>query len=248
MSIPIYEPLNTLKKVAENIWIADGEIIKMNVFSVGIPFSTRMTVVKLKDGTLWCHSPIKSTPALLEEIDQLGEVRHLVSPNKIHYAYIGEWQKHYPNAIAWASPGVEDRAASQNMEVSFDFALENEPPSGWRNEIDQLLFQGGRVVQEVVFFHKSSRTLILADLIENFEPKRTDNRFWRAVYRLAGIADPDGKMPIDYRMSFFGRKDQARESLRQILAWAPEKTILAHGRWYKENGTQELKRAFRWLL
>ncbi|MDN6640788.1 MAG: DUF4336 domain-containing protein, partial [Tetragenococcus sp.] len=43
MSIPIYEPLNTLKKVADNIWIVDGDRIKMNVLAFGIPFSTRMT-------------------------------------------------------------------------------------------------------------------------------------------------------------------------------------------------------------
>lgn len=247
ITIPIYEPLNTLKKVAENIWIIDGDLIKMNVAVMGIPFSTRMTIVKLKDGSLWCHSPIDPTEKLLEEINHLGEVKHLVSPNKIHYAYIGEWKKHYPNAVAWASPGVEERARSQNIAVSFDRILEDNPPLEWADEINQLIFKGSRVVQEVVFFHKSSQTLILADLIENFEPKRTKNFFWRNIYKLAGIADPDGKMPVDFRMTFWGQKEKGRASLNRILEWKPEKIILAHGRWYEENGTSELKRAFRWL-
>jgi hypothetical protein len=32
------------------------------------------------------------------------------------------------------------------------------------------------------------------------------------------------------------------------VAWQPERIILAHGRWYEKDGTEELRRAFRWLL
>ena len=49
------------------------------------------------------------------------------------------------------------------------------------------------------------------------------------------------------RMTFAGQKDQARASYKRMLEWQPEKVILAHGKWYEENGTEELKRAFRWL-
>lgn len=52
MTLPIYEPLNTLKKVAENIWIVDGGQIKMNVGRFKVPFSTRMTIVRLSDQSL----------------------------------------------------------------------------------------------------------------------------------------------------------------------------------------------------
>ncbi|MCC5894087.1 MAG: DUF4336 domain-containing protein [Alkalibacterium sp.] len=247
MTIPLYDPLNKLKKVDENIWIVDGGLIKMSVMNVGIPFSTRMTIIKLKDGSLWCHSPIKPDHGLMNAINQLGEVKHLVSPNKIHYAYISEWKTSYPNATTWSSPGVEERAQSQNIPVDFDHPLKDDAPSDWSDEIDQLIFKGSRALEEVVFFHKSSRTLILTDLIENFEPKRTSNIFWRSVYKLAGIADPDGKTPIDMRLTFSGNKKQARECYTRMLRWQPEKIILAHGRWYDTNGTEELKRAFRWL-
>lgn len=67
------------------------------------------------------------------------------------------------------------------------------------------------------------------------------------IYKLSGIADPDGKMPLDLRMTFLGRKEVARDSYKRMLAWEPEKIILAHGRWYDKNGVEELKRAFRWL-
>lgn len=89
--IYLYHPLNTLKPFAKDIWIVDGDIIHMS-FPLGIkvPFSTRMTIVRLQDGSLWCHSPIAPHPDLLQEINTLGKVSHLVSPNKIHYAYIAD--------------------------------------------------------------------------------------------------------------------------------------------------------------
>jgi len=38
-----------------------------------------------------------------------------------------------------------------------------------------------------------------------------------------------------------------RACLKQMLDWQPEKIILAHGRCYETGGTDELRRAFRWL-
>lgn len=245
-AIALYEPINTLKQVDEDIWIVDGPIVSMAMYGTKIPFPTRMTIVRLSTGELWCHSPIELTLNLKAQVDSLGPLRHLISPNKIHYAHIGTWARAYPEAMAWASPGVRDRAIQQNIEVSFDADLEDNPPLQWAADIDQLIFRGSRFMDEVVFFHYQSATLILADLIENFEPDKVSSWF-RWLLKLAGSADPDGKAPIDLRMTFWGHKNQSRSSLEQMLEWNPEKVILAHGRWYENNGAAELRRAFRWL-
>ena len=71
--IHIYHPLYTLKAVSNNIWIVDGDLIEMNIFGVKVPFSTRMTVVQLSDGTLWCHSPVQPTPELLAELNAMAK-------------------------------------------------------------------------------------------------------------------------------------------------------------------------------
>ncbi|KYC44203.1 hypothetical protein WA1_00505 [Scytonema hofmannii PCC 7110] len=244
--IELYQPINTLKPVDENVWIVDGSIVRMAMYGTTIPFSTRMTVVRLNNGELWCHSPIELTQALKTEIDALGSVRHLISPNKIHYAHISTWVKAYPEATAWASPGVQKRATQQKIQVTFSADLANEPPSQWANEIDQLIFRGSRFMDEVVFFHRKSATLILADLIENFEPNKVSQTF-RWLLKLAGSTDPDGKAPLDLRLTFWGRKNQACQCVEQMLQWEPEKIILSHGRWYASNGAAELRRAFRWL-
>lgn len=245
-SVQLYEPINTLKPVADNIWIVDGPIVRMDVPGGSIPFPTRMTIVRLANGDLWVHSPTALTNTLQAEVDELGPVRHLVSPNRIHYANIPQWSAAYPTAIRWASPGVAERAAKVGIAVAFDRKLADQPDPAWADEIDQLIFRGSRAFQEVVFHHKPSRTVILTDLIENFEAAKVSWQY-RWLVTLAGTKHPDGKAPIDMRMTFWRGKKQARQSAETIIGWQPERVILAHGRWYTENGTAELKRAFRWL-
>ncbi|MDQ2091047.1 DUF4336 domain-containing protein [Marimonas arenosa] len=237
-----YEPLNTLKPVAKDIWIVDGPLIRF----WGMPFSTRATVVRLADGDIWVHSPTVLTDGLRAEVSRLGPVAHLIAPNWIHYAYVSDWQAAFPEAKAWAAPGVEKRAAKKGMTLRFDADLGDAAEDPWAGEIDQMIVRGSRIHHEAVFFHRASKSLILTDLIENFEAEKLP--WWMRIFlRLAGTMDPDGQMPRDMRQTFFRREDQLRAAVEQMIAWGPEKVILAHGRWYERDGVAELKRAFRFL-
>lgn len=238
-----YEPLDTPKPVAADIWLIDGPAIRF----YGLPFSTRATLVRLADGGLWVHSPTRLTKALAAKVEALGPVRHLIAPNWIHYAYVSQWQARFPEATSWAAPGVARRARSHGMTLRFDHDLAQEAPPDWAGEIDQMIVRGSSVHREAVFFHRASATLILTDLIENFEPGKLG--LWlRLATRFGGIADPDGAMPRDMRMTFAKGRDVLREDVRRMIAWAPERVILAHGRWYETDGAAELQRAFRWVL
>jgi len=239
----LYTPINTLKSVDDNIWIVDGQSISF----YGAPYTTRMTIIKLANGDLFCHSPIALTEDLKQQIQSLGTVKHLVSPNWIHYAYIPEWSKVFPNTISWASPNVRERAKKYKLDIDFDEDLSDQAEEPWKQEIDQLIAHGSTIHSEVVFFHKASKTLILTDLIENFEKHKIP--FWfKVLAKWAGILDPDGKAPIDMRFSFKNGRAQLKPAVEKMIDWGPEKVILAHGRWYPENGVRELKRAFSWVL
>lgn len=230
--------MSALKIFAENIWIADGPAVDF----YGFDYSVRMTVIRLEDGTLFVHSPISPTPELLKDVVDLGDVRFIVSPNKIHHLFLGDWSSIFPEAEVYASPGLMNK----RPELSFDGELGDIPEIGWSKDIDQLVFSGSRVMDEVVFFHKLSRTLILADLIENFD--RNWFHGWKKwVAQFAGILAPHGKAPIDFRMSFWGHRHVARKSLERMIAWNPQNIIIAHGNCFKGNGMQELKRAFKWV-
>ena len=140
MAVELYEPINALKPVGESLWVADGPIVCMAYLGVSIPFPTRMVVARLANGELFLWSPTKLDGELRAEIDALGPVRHLVSPNKLHYAHIAAWKRIYPEATAWASPGVRERAASRGLDLSFDADLGELPEEAWRGDLDQLMF------------------------------------------------------------------------------------------------------------
>jgi hypothetical protein len=242
----LYEPVNTLKPVVDNIWIVDGPEIRMGYPYLPffkLPFPTRMTVVRVEDGGLWVHSPTPLTGALAAVVDALGRVAFLVAPSLLHFWWIGDWKAHYPQARAYAAPGARIRAAKHF--TGFDADLTDEPPPEWRGAFEQVLVPGDYMT-EAVFFHRASGTLILTDLIENFEPGRFSKRWLRWACQWAGCCDPDGKAPFDLRSTFLRHRDSVRSALRTMLEWQPERVILAHGRWYPQNAVAELKRAFRW--
>lgn len=240
-----YAPLSTLKPLSDGIWWVDGPVIKMRFGPVSLPLPTRMVIIRLRSGGLWLWSPTAPTPALFAEIDALGRVEHLVSPNKFHYAAIPAWKERYPHATAWASPGVRERARSQNIDVTFDAELDDAAPSAWTDDLEQLIFRGSRFMEEVVFFHRTSSTLILADLVMALEREHV-RPHPRWLLALGGALWP-GQTPREVQATSWGRKPQARACYEQLLGWKPRQVLFAHGRCYLDDATARLERAFAWL-
>src|ERR671911_1858725 len=164
----LYEPLFVPKPVGEDLWLVDGPVVRMSYLWGSFPFPTRMAVVRLRGGDLLLWSPTAPDEGLRSRIDALGRVRHLVSPNKFHYAHIAAWKRAYSEATAWASPRVRERAASQHIDVSFDADLGEGPAPAWRGGGEQPLVRRGRVLVVGIFFHRQTRTPLPAGPIQNF--------------------------------------------------------------------------------
>jgi hypothetical protein len=193
---------------------------------------------------LWIHSPVAPEADLLRQIAALGPVRFLIAPNNLHYWWMPDWKQHFPQAEVFAAPGT---ARFAKRPLPPHRILQGSAPPEWSGAIDQVLVAGD-LLSEADFFHRASRSLVLTDLIENFEPRRVRSVWLRLLIRLGGAADPDGKTPRDLQWSFLRRRDELRAAVRQMIAWHPEVVIVAHGRWYAGNGEAELRRAFRWIL
>ncbi|QIG78388.1 DUF4336 domain-containing protein [Stakelama tenebrarum] len=239
-----YRPLNVPKPVADDIWIVDGPSIGFNMLGFSIPFPTRMTVVRLPDGGLWLHSPIAWHDGLGARLADIGPVRHLVAPNTIHYWYLPDWAKRYPEAQVHLVPGLPEKA---KRPMPDGLPLTEEAPEAWAGTIDQLLVCGS-IFNEADFFHRPSRTLILTDLIENFEPERVHPWPLRKLIQWVGAAAPKGSTPRDMRLSFLRHRKQVRAAAKHMLEWEPERLIMAHGAWHAEGGKEALRRGFRWVL
>ena len=163
--------------------------------------------------------------------------------NSIHYWYIPDWLERYPDAQVHAVPGLTESA---KRPVKVDEILTDVAPDRWQENFDLQIFPGS-IVTEAVFYHRPSKTVILTDLIENFELAKVNSRWLRFLLKFAGNVEPDGKAPIDLRMTFWKHREIFAKKAMHMLAWDAEKVIMAHGRPYLKDGDKELRRAFRWV-
>ncbi|WP_407148188.1 DUF4336 domain-containing protein [Bradyrhizobium sp. ORS 86] len=241
----IYPPLNTPKPVVDDVWVVDGPVIRFGPRWLEMPFPTRATIIRLDEGRLFIHSPTPLDDALKAEIARLGKPCWIVGPNRLHYWWIPDWQTAYPEARVYLAPGIRQQAGAR-------LACDGETldrPSGypWDDTIATLPV-AGTYMTEVVFFHRPSRTLVLTDLIENFEADRINSPLMRFLIWIGGVRDPDGSTPRDMRLTFAKNHAVVKAAVARMIEWNPERIILAHGRWYDRDGTAELQRAFRWIL
>ena len=226
--------------VAPGLWLAEGPVIRF----WGMPFPTRMVVVRLEDGGMWLHSPVAASPELVAEVAALGPVRHLIAPNWVHYAYLPEWQALFPEAKTWAAAGVRQRAARRGGKIRWDADLALDPAPVWAEEIDLHEVKGHPQHREWVFLHRESRSLILTDLLQALEPERMTRREAFVARLLAGTR-PGGAMPLLMRLGFALSPGALGRAMRHMLDWRPERLIYAHGPLPTGLGEEALRAAFR---
>jgi len=224
-----------LRKLAENLWVAE----RPQSF-YGLPVGTRMTVMRLTSGRLLLHSPVSLDPGLREELDALGRVSFAVAPNRVHHLYAGEVAKTYPGARLWVAPGLERK----RPDLAFEAVLGDEAPAEWRSEVDQVFFRGRPFENEVVFFHRASRTLLLCDLAFNFGPSAPAiTRLLMKLIQSYGRLGPSKLDPLLIR-----DRRAAQQSLDRILAWNFDRIVVPHGDVLESGGHAVLREGYAWLL
>ena len=244
MGATLYDPINVYKPVATNIGVVDGPLEYLTVAGVRLPlpFTTRMTVVRLSNGELFLHSPTRFDRKLAGELADLGRIRHLVSPNQFHYAHIGEWLEAFPDAVAWASPGVRRRSRARHVKIHFGRDLDLDPPDEWHNELDQTLFPGG-YFKEFIFFHRESASLIVTDAIINIELDKVDQP-WRTFTRMSGMYFPHGQVFFGMRLPLLLQRKKSASAIAKLHEWRPRRILLSHGRCFDVDGDEVIRRIF----
>jgi hypothetical protein len=231
-----------LEQLGTDLWFADGGVVSFN----GFDYPTRMGVVRLADGGLWLWSPVKPTEALKDEVRALGPVRHIVSPNSLHYLFLAEWSAAFPEAKLWGPA----KTIAKCLNLDFSGVLGDDPPDDWKGQIDQYYFTNSRFVDELIFFHRASRTAIITDLSQTFSDDFLKEHWpwWmRLVARWSKMIEGWGYPPMDYRISFRHRSS-ARPKISALIAERPEHVLVAHGEIVRTGGEAFLRRAFSWLL
>ena len=161
------------------------------------------------------------------------------------HLFVTDFQQKYPNAETFICPGLERK----RPDIHFDWILGNVPDPRWANVLDQVVIQGTRIIWEVVFFHKPSKTIILVDLLENIGDDYQHKaglllRFWwKVVYKMWN----NPKAAPEYQMGW-GKKAIVKQGLDKIIAWNADRVILAHGEFVEARVNEVLRSAWQKVL
>ncbi len=223
-----------LTRFAENVWTVDAPLSFL-----GMRIGTRMTVVRLPSGALLLHSPIELGAALRGEIDALGEVAHVVAPNVYHHLWAVDAARAYPRAKVHAPSGLR----SKRPELRVDAKLDGARAEDFEGALVPHAI-GGSMLQETVFVHPSTRSVISSDLSENFV-EAPDHLPTKLYLQAGGILGKPGWHRL-LRVVYRDRK-AARRSIDALLEHDFDALVLAHGRPIARGARQAVRDTFAFL-
>lgn len=222
-----------LQQLSEQVWIHTQSFALQ-----GVEIGTRSTLVAYAPDELLLIGPGPETLAESQSILSLGQVKHVIAPNAFHHLYLAEAKRLFPEATLWA-PGAVAKKQPQ-LELS---RLLPEAVYPWTSQLETLGLQGTRL-QEYVFYHGESRSLVLTDLLFNvLEPQGLKANL------LTAIMGTRGKLACSRLVKLAIQDKQAlKGSVEMILDWDFERIIMAHGVCVEENARTRFTEALAFVL
>ncbi|MBW4460843.1 MAG: DUF4336 domain-containing protein [Nodosilinea sp. WJT8-NPBG4] len=231
-----------LRAIDRDLWVAEQPLRYF-----GLSIGTRMTVIRLASNELVVISPIQVSDELVGELNELGTVTHIVAPNLYHYLFAAEFKAAYPAATFWATAGLR----AKRPELLIDRVMEGGSNRLW-DGVECLFFDGFKtlgpsgpdLLDEWVFFHVASRTLILTDTAFCFD--RSFPWVTQLVTRIGGgykSLSPSLLERIATR-----DKETVKTSVEQVLRWDFDRVIMAHGSIVEQGGKPQFQRGYEQFL
>jgi len=202
--------------------------------TLGIDFKRNVALLRLSDGRVVIHSTAPFTADDIAAIRRFGEPAWLVDATLMHDTFAKHGRVAFPD-LPYLAPNGFNRASGITTEP-----LES-PPSDWKGEIDVLKLDGNRM-NEHVFFHRRSATLVVADLFFSFP---SETRGWARFFvrhimrlpRLFGIS-------VFFRLTINDRQAFER-SMKTLLQWNFERLVVAHREPIEKEARAAVERVLR---
>jgi hypothetical protein len=221
--------------VPDAIWVTERP-----VWFSGVRLRSRTTVVRLSGGALWVHSPCTPTDDVCAALDALGEVRWIVVPNRYHHLQAPATAARYPRALVVGPTSAEARNARVRLAMGAD------EPAYVRStpELTSIQLKGVPFLDETIFFHPASGSLIAADLVMSAGAR--DHWTWRISARILGRY---GKIRTPPDVQMHTRASTAvAESIAQMRALPLRRILVAHADTITERPVEQLAEAWDFAI
>lgn len=202
-----------MEQVSENLWV-----LRYPLRVLGAQLGRTVTVIRLASGELVIHSTAPFTSSDAGSIRALGRPAWLLDATLFHDTFAAAGCAAFPET-RFAAPAGFSFATEQGFSLGT-------PPSEWRNQVEVLALEGIPRLREHVFFHRPTRTLIVADLVFNFGPEHSAWTHW--FFRWGGDIREFPGMSRLFRTCIKDRTAFA-SSLQRMMQWDFERLIVGHG-------------------
>ncbi|MBS2032394.1 MAG: DUF4336 domain-containing protein [Deltaproteobacteria bacterium] len=223
-----------LRKLADDLWGVE-DLLPMP----GTRFPVRSAVVRLRSGGLVILSPLPGLAALKPELDALGPTQAFIGPCTLHHLGLEGAHQAWPQAALLSRQSLQRR----RKDLPWTRLLTDAPDALWAGELEQEPVGGMPGIDETVFFHRASGTLLVADV--SFNVLEMEGFFARLFMKLNDAYGRFGPSRIARSMV----KDRAalRRSIDRMLAWNPTRIVPCHGAVLEADARAALERAFAFL-
>lgn len=207
--------ITPLVQVDDGLWCLESHFLVW-----GCKGSLRMTVIETRVGTV-IYSPVKLSPAHIEQIRRMGRVAAIVAPNLYHHMFLRPCMAAFPEARILIPAGLEAKIGivpgAEIMAKDLDL--------GTSGEIAHHIFVGHKL-RETVLFHRPTGTLVTADLLYNFQRENfpTEKLFFLLIGSYGA--------PCVTFYHRFAVEDRAsvRALIETVKAWRACRIVMSHGR------------------
>ena len=218
------------------------------VLPLGFQFPARMTLLPLEAGQVALVSPIPIDDTLARSIAELGEVAFLIAPNLLHHLYLDAAIQRYPQARVVAPSRLREKKPNLHIHAPLDFtldpaSLERTIPPELAAAVDVVALQGTPAMDELVFFHRATRTLVVTDLVFHV----TEPRGWMAHLTFFVVGCYRRLAASRVQRLVIKDRTAARASVDRILALPFERLVMAHGEGIEHDAHPRLEQAMAWL-
>lgn len=180
-----------------------------------------------------------SPVATVEEESHIGGAPLvLVAPSLLHHLHIRTAIERYQPIVLWGPPGLAEKQPELGPMRTLGV-----DPWPYAGQLEYVVVQGAPRRNEVVFFHRASRTIYTADLFFNI--CHPQNVLASIALRLMGIHKRFGAAKM-WRKWVVDRAAFSR-SIDEILAWEFDRIVVAHGEIVDENARDRFEIALREL-
>lgn len=202
----------------------------------GVRLRARTTIVRLPGDALWVHSPCPPTDEFCAALDALGEVRWIVVPNRFHHLQAPATAARYPKAQVVGPTSAVERNPKVTLALGFGEPAYTE----WTKELVPVHLGGVPFLDETVFLHAPTGTLIAADLL--ISACARDHWSWRWASRIVGRWQKVG-VPPDVQKEL-KPSEALQASVAAIAALPIQRILVAHADPITERPVEQLLAAW----